>query len=523
MAEITLADLLAWDARLRLAIAEDFAGASAGRAPLQFGAADLEREITWAVTARATTPMLPPLRGGELVVLPRRVLAESGISLPLLLRELAGHNVVGVVVEQLPPAPPPLPTLIAVPTTPELEGEINRLLTQRRGDLYRAGTELERLLADLTTTAADLSQVLAATANALGVPVAVADARGAPLALSGPDAAPPGLAGVAGWRGDRLVLPLSEGRALWLGPIPRPRRALARLVGERVAAAAEAALLRAAQARPRGPARVAALAALLNSAPLDVSVRAAALGLAGDAGYRVAIAAPELGPAGLQRALAPLGTVHDAGTLAEGPAAVVEIRIEASIASAGRRPVPPSLTRSDGAFGRAASAASALALPAGVALGWLALSGPVAGPAKLPTAGREARYVAALLAGGRLPGPVARFDAVGDLGPYRLLFRLWGTSDLAGYSGEALGDLPARDRRGSLRQTLLAYLETGGSHVEAAGRLGIHRNTLAYRLKQIASLTGRDPTDPSSRLLLHLALLAASLPPAPEVSPNGRV
>jgi DNA-binding PucR family transcriptional regulator len=67
-----------------------------------------------------------------------------------------------------------------------------------------------------------------------------------------------------------------------------------------------------------------------------------------------------------------------------------------------------------------------------------------------------------------------------------------------------------------LRATLLAYLETGGSHVESAARLGIHRNTLAYRLKQIAVLTGTDPADPSTRLTLHLALTVERMPPAPE-------
>jgi PucR family transcriptional regulator, purine catabolism regulatory protein len=62
---------------------------------------------------------------------------------------------------------------------------------------------------------------------------------------------------------------------------------------------------------------------------------------------------------------------------------------------------------------------------------------------------------------------------------------------------------------------LLVYLSTGGSHVDAAAKLEIHRNTLAYRLRQIAALTGRDPSDPSTWLVLHLALLAASLPPSP--------
>ena len=123
--------------------------------------------------------------------------------------------------------------------------------------------------------------------------------------------------------------------------------------------------------------------------------------------------------------------------------------------------------------------------------------------------------MAGLLVAGLLPGPVARFDALEEIGAFRLLYDWWGSPELAAFAAAALGELPARDRRSSLRRTLLAYLETGGSHVDAAARLGIHRNTLAYRLKQIAALTGVDPSDPSKRLLLHLGLLAGSLPPVP--------
>ncbi|MEZ4497808.1 MAG: helix-turn-helix domain-containing protein [Thermomicrobiales bacterium] len=64
-------------------------------------------------------------------------------------------------------------------------------------------------------------------------------------------------------------------------------------------------------------------------------------------------------------------------------------------------------------------------------------------------------------------------------------------------------------------ETLLTFLECGGSHVDAAKQLNIHRNTLAYRLKQIADATQRDPAEPSARLTLHLALLGSMLPPAP--------
>ncbi|MDP9362872.1 MAG: helix-turn-helix domain-containing protein, partial [Chloroflexota bacterium] len=143
-------------------------------------------------------------------------------------------------------------------------------------------------------------------------------------------------------------------------------------------------------------------------------------------------------------------------------------------------------------------------------------SGSAVGAAALPEAARQARFVAALLAAGTLSGPTARFDAVPEMGAFRLLYALWGEQDLTTFAADVLGDLPERDRRGELRRTLLAYLETGGSHVEAAARLNIHRNTLAYRLKQIASLTDHDPADASTRLTLHLALLAAALPPAAE-------
>ena len=65
---------------------------------------------------------------------------------------------------------------------------------------------------------------------------------------------------------------------------------------------------------------------------------------------------------------------------------------------------------------------------------------------------------------------------------------------------------------GSVRETLLAFLQAGGSQVDAAARLGIHRNTLAYRLRRVAGATGADPTDPARRMAFHLALLASRLP-----------
>ncbi len=146
---------------------------------------------------------------------------------------------------------------------------------------------------------------------------------------------------------------------------------------------------------------------------------------------------------------------------------------------------------------------------------WTALSGPILGAAQIPEAARQARFVAALIEHGLIDGETMRFDRVADVGVYRLLYPLWGLPELDAFAADALGKLLTADRRGTLRSTLLAYLEAGGSQVEAAARLGVHRNTLSYRLKQIGTLTGAEPINPESHLALHMALLASMLPPAP--------
>ena len=511
-AEITLADLLAWVPRLRLPAQGESSPAddhTVARNPGRFPAAahSLERELTWAVTVRASSPMLPPLRGGELVLLPRRVLAESGVSLPLLLRELASHQCSGVVLDGVPSGTAPLPLLVTTSVGPEFENEINRLLTQRRGELYRSGTELEHLLGDLANAGAEASQALAAIARQLGVPLSVMDPRGIVMLATTPEPSiPSALPASGGWRNDRLSLALSDARTLWIGPVPRASRALIRLVGERVASAVDASMLRASQARPRGPARSMALQSLVAGTVSDPLTRATALGLPTDGHYRVALASPDAGITSLLRSLGPLGTVHDGTTLDGLPLGLIEVRPDSPRPSQGRGRGAPREPR------QPYRSSPALVPPP---QGWLAVSGVVAGVSAIPDALQEARFVAALLHHEVIGGPLARFDVVDDLGPYRLLYRLWGTTDLAQFAADTLGDLPFRDKKGSLRRTLFVYLETGGSHVDAAERLGIHRNTLAYRLKQIGLLTGRNPTDPGCRLVLHLALLATSLPAVP--------
>ncbi len=502
MAEVTLTDLIAWEPRLRPV-------GLGGIADESHSEAWAERELSWAVTVRATAPMLPAVRGGEIVLLPRRVLADAGIALPLLLRELSSHGIAAIILDQMPTAPSPIPVLYAEAIPSDFEGELNRLLTERRSELYHAGTDLGRLLNNATSAGADLALVLGTASAFLNVPAAVVDPRGALLSSTSSDATPANartlssLNGMSrGWREDRYMTRLTTGESLWLGPIPKTRRALARLTAERVAVAAEAAIQRAAEARPRGPARASALNTLLIGPKSDAARVAATLAMPANGIYRVAMVSAEADPAAVQRTLASTGTIHEAGYIDRTAAFVLELRPEVAGSASARS---STVRRREPTANRETNGK-----------GWVALSSPVSGSAGLPAAAREARYVSALLSHGLIFGPVARFDLLSDLGPYSLFYRLWGTNDLPAFANETLGDLPARDRRGTLRKTLLAYLATGGSHVDAAARLGIHRNTLSYRLKQITTLTGREPTNPSTQLVFHLALLASTMPPAPE-------
>ena len=104
------------------------------------------------------------------------------------------------------------------------------------------------------------------------------------------------------------------------------------------------------------------------------------------------------------------------------------------------------------------------------------------------------------------PGPVV--DAA-TLGAYDLLLRI---PDLDPTALPApVAALLAADPRGVLVRTLEAYLRHAGSAPAAADELHVHRTTLHYRLDRIRGLTGCDPDDGESRLLLHLGLGVARL------------
>lgn len=63
----------------------------------------------------------------------------------------------------------------------------------------------------------------------------------------------------------------------------------------------------------------------------------------------------------------------------------------------------------------------------------------------------------------------------------------------------------------ALSDTLDAYLDCGGAVETCARQLFVHPNTVRYRLKRIAEITGRDPLDPRDAYVLRVAATVGRL------------
>lgn len=181
-------------------------------------------------------------------------------------------------------------------------------------------------------------------------------------------------------------------------------------------------------------------------------------------------------------------------------------------AGASRPARAPSASTSRGAGGAAPPdrAGSASRSGGGPAAG---IATPRSGLAGLATGWREASAAArAALAEARF-GPVAQWASIG---PFRLLTAL---------PPEVAQDPVARTLLApvhhDLARTAEVYLDCAGQAARAAAELGIHRQTLYYRLSRIEKLTGLDLDDGEDRLLLHMALKGARLAHGQDIGPSG--
>ncbi|MFE1196302.1 PucR family transcriptional regulator [Streptomyces olivaceoviridis] len=176
------------------------------------------------------------------------------------------------------------------------------------------------------------------------------------------------------------------------------------------------------------------------------------------------------------------------------------------------------LKEADGARGAAGGAArgAGARVAAAVAAGFTAGAGaagvtgcaagvgePRTGLTELGTVWQEASAAArAALAEPRF-GPVAQWARIGA---YRLLTAL--PPEAA--HDRVVGPLLSPAHR-ELARTAEVYLDCAGQAGRTAAELGIHRQTLYYRLSRVEQLTGLDLDDGEDRLLLHMALKRARL------------
>jgi PucR family transcriptional regulator, purine catabolism regulatory protein len=138
-------------------------------------------------------------------------------------------------------------------------------------------------------------------------------------------------------------------------------------------------------------------------------------------------------------------------------------------------------------------AARGVALRAGV-------GGPTGDAAGVRRSLREARLAVAAASGPRRAVHHAELDVaavvVGAAADPALRARL--RRELAPLDGEP-----------RLREALVAYFDAGLNVGRAAHALGLHPNSLRYRLSRVESRLGRSLSDPAAIAALHLALVAA--------------
>ncbi|MFH9423393.1 PucR family transcriptional regulator [Streptomyces sp. NPDC017529] len=177
-------------------------------------------------------------------------------------------------------------------------------------------------------------------------------------------------------------------------------------------------------------------------------------------------------------------------------AALVRLRSPSSLAAA--HTVAEHLLRSPRAGGGPVpSGSEARTLPSAAGLGM-----PVRELSALPAAWQEALAAArAARAESRL-GPVAEWSTIGS---YRLL------TGLPPAEPDATVRPLLAPAHSELARTAEVFLDCAGQAGRAAQALGIHRQTLYYRLGRVEKLTGLDLDEGGDRLLLHMALKTARL------------
>jgi len=479
-------------------------------APIGDGATD--PGIAWVRVLRARVPALDVLEPADLVIVPAAaldVVAPSAADVRALAETLARSGAAGLLL--VPPALTAagvaagdpadgthdglaviaaaaaevgLPAFRVAGSDPgTLERRLIGYLVDRRGELERQAAGLEHDLARLAMAGRGLEALVAAIGGFLRRAVALEGRRSDAITVHAPADVPGAAAAVAGYLsrplsgGHRVALPGAPGEAApagWLVLLGgQPPSDLEQVVAERIAPLLSLELM------------------------LEAEVRRAR----DEQGRGEAM--PSDGPPWMV-------LVARQGDPPEGGPSREEVRQELRFRFAARR---LSLRGTSESLELRAIAALEPGDPRGTRLATrvaeflgrtVAVSLPFDDPSGRPAGEAAAR--ATLEAAERLADPpvVALAER---LPAYRLLAALGSLPDDR-IQATALLEPLLGGRRSSVRErlrTLRVVLDRGAGG-DAAAALGIHRNTLAYRVRNLEALTGWDLADPELRLALSVAI-----------------
>jgi len=522
------------------------------------GAAGLGREVTWAARIRSSPPAFGHLAGGELVLLPVAILSELDERLQLdeAIRRLAELGVAGAAVlgtigkparDAAEAAGLPLLALPKGADVGALERDAARLISERRRAVQHRGQEVLRQLMDLAIAGEPLGDVVQELARISGRPVALEGRDGRLLAYHAAGKVAPSREMiesivqrdrpiVARWlrttaeaspadpptasyeidsAWSRLVAPVI-GRDGLLGSVSliAPRGSAtpedAQVTARGAAACAVVLAREQAAATVRREVELDVLDEVLDGALRSEATllqQAKRLGhdlLTSHVAVIARIDSTTAGPVrasgseerweGLEASIARIGTIRGGRVLwrirnnsAEFVLSAAEVGQERGLG----------LTLRDELVGLVRSGGESA-----ISLGVGTIREGIAGIRRSHAEARQA-----LLLGRRMQGP-GHLTLFGDLGVYRLIFAAEGLPELSDLYAQSLGELLAYDRQNNadLISTLDAFFAANGSPKEAAERLGVHRNTVLYRLDRIRDITGYDLDDAGLRLRLQLAL-----------------
>jgi len=493
-------------ARLHGAPGGDSTGGPATGGPGADGAATpgrdgVDRDVGWVRVLKARVPAFDAIDPGDAVIVPGPALAVVAPGAPQILElaaALARARVSAVLLVEGDGGTEALDALgraavelgltvlsLGRADPAALERSVIGFLVNRRAELDRRAAELEAQLAGLALRGSGPEVLAQAIGSFLGRVVVIEGRRGDPIAVHAPADLPGSAAAVAGYLARpagvalRVTIPApagepgAGGRLVLLGDAPPDE--LERIASQRIATvlalelARHAAVRQAREERRRG-----------EPLPTDGPPWVVLLASQATADGRDGIDAREAVRAGLRQLLPP-----ERAAL-RGSAESLELRLVAA--------APP-----DDPDGLATADRVAQFLGRQVA---------VSRPFRDPTgrAAAEASTRATLDAGEGLAPPPAVLRAT-RLPAYLLLGNLHNLPDGLRDARELLAPiLAARPPvQASRLATLRAVLETA-SIGEAAARLGVHRNTVGYRVARLEMLGDWDLADPDLRFALLVAI-----------------